>query len=534
MDSFFSFTSSSRRSIQELLPRANTRALRALAIGIAGLLGALFAFLGYQIQGYPNPTLPLEHANLLQAETLASFRLTNPAHPVGSFLETYYTLQSPSYAAAVPPAPGLLLAAGLMLGDPIYGLWLGAFLLNASLAWLLLSFNSARWALIGGGFAALWFCFLSYWSQSFASPLASGVGVAITAGSLIRVCRRKAPARIYAALFGAGLGWLWFSNPTVLVFTGLPLVVVFIRGLLRQNNSRLLLYAAAPLVLTFALQLPLNHAVTGSWLTRPGTDYAMSYDRMPRFLWDRMELPPKFNHWRMEQYDVMVREAALHPPLPVGRVWGERIEHLILFYVGLPGTFLIGAHLMLGATRWTRVFAWSAAVTLLVPVLMYSASLGDSAGIAVLGTGLFVWALRRICLERARRSLACTWLLLIVFFSVLVSVFPRQLGFEMPKDAALHRVHKDKLLLHLQADPTLQLVVVEYLPTVDPHVEYVYNGANPDAQHIVWARWHPTADMSPLFKHFKDRKLWHLMVKPGTGEPELRPFAWNVPSTVAK
>jgi hypothetical protein len=53
-------------------------------------------------------------------------------------------------------------------------------------------------------------------------------------------------------------------------------------------------------------------------------------------------------------------------------------------------------------------------------------------------------------------------------------------------------------------------VLVRYRPGHDPTEDWVYNEADVDASHIIWAR-----DMGPekneeLIEYFKDRKVWLL------------------------
>src|ERR1700727_1729506 len=70
----------------------------------------------------PAPQVYDEFGHLLVADTLLHFRLANPAHPLRKFFETFFVLQTPSYASIYPPGQGLMLA----LGRAIFGLpWAG-------------------------------------------------------------------------------------------------------------------------------------------------------------------------------------------------------------------------------------------------------------------------------------------------------------------------------------------------------------------------------------------------------------------------
>lgn len=194
-----------------------------LSIIISGLL-AIIGSLGVSLLfGIPEPRYHDEFSNLLAAQTFASGRITNPPHPMWIHFETFHVIHQPSYVSKFPPAQGLILAAGQIIGGhPIVGVWVSVGLACAALCWMMQAWMPRRWAFFGTILLLLQVRFyhnfpyspgavLGYWSQSYWGGAMAVLGGALVFGALPRIVRKT---RIFDALMlGLGLAILANNRP---------------------------------------------------------------------------------------------------------------------------------------------------------------------------------------------------------------------------------------------------------------------------------------------------------------------------------
>ena len=276
---------------------------RWLSVTLIGLLGfAGSALIGLSVG--PEPMSHDEFSYLLAADTFAHGRLTNPAHPMWIHFESFHILQQPTYMSKYPPAQGLAMAIGQIVGGhPIVGAWLSFGLMSAAICWMLQGWMTPRWAVLGGLLALInpMLGIASYWAQSYWGGAVAAGGGALLLGGARRLMRR--PHVGDALLTGVGLALLANSRPYEGLLFSLPAGAFLLTWMLSKRGparaislQRIITPIFIVLILTGLAMGFYNFRVTGNALRLPYQVHEETYAVVPVFTWQDLRPEPVYHH----------------------------------------------------------------------------------------------------------------------------------------------------------------------------------------------------------------------------------------------
>jgi hypothetical protein len=517
------------------LERAAARLARRkrLSVVLVGLSVIAVRVALTPILGIPQPYNHDEFSYLLAADTFAHGRLTNPTHPMWIHFESFHIIQKPTYMSMYPPAEGLVLAAGQLLGHPWIGQLLVTALMCSALCWMLQAWLPPPWALFGAALAVLRLGILSYWMNGYWSASIVALAGALVLGAWPRL--RKHLRVRDSLLMALGLVILANSRPYEGLLFAIPIAFAMLFWLLNKNGPafsqslpRIIVPIVSSLLLAAAATGYYNYRVTGSPFRMPYQVNYATYGWAPYFLWQT----------------------------PAHAVYRHQVMHDFyrLDFRDFEGQSTVAGYLRSAATRVYSWWQFYLGPLLTLPLLALpwvihhkkmrvplAICLTMIAGFAVQtwnsphyfspATGalyiLLVQCMHQFWHWRGRNSVVAPALVraipLLACAMILLRVTAAAVHVQIELAWPRGNLERARILHQLQNLPGKQLVIVAYGPRHDLAGEWVYNEADIDAAKVVWARDMGKDDNRDLLRYFHTRNIW--LVKGDDPVPHAVPYS---------
>jgi hypothetical protein len=469
----------------------------------------------------PYPATHDEFSYLLGADTFAHGRLTNPTHPLWRFFETIHELSIPTYASKYPPGQAFFLAIGeRFLAHPFFGVLLTFVLFVTAVTWMLRGWVPPAVALLGGAFTAIAFGAGQNWLESYMGGFVGATGAALIVGALGRLRGRDRLTLAWPIAIGAVL--LWFTRP----YEGGVFVFVVLAILLARPKPGLVRFAAvlaACCLATLAFQARYDERVTGKPWLLPYMLHSREYDYAPA-LWIEAPRTPAlaadpvvqhFHHdfelgqYNNERHRVFGHFSAVVPldrDVPPSPVWKDVLKALE-WLIGIPVLALFAVRYRRDAA--VRLLSGIALVSM-IPIV-FETFIFFHYMVAVVVT-LIALTFRLVHLDwpRSRRFVV------VLFLAAAGNNAYRIVhAIKDPVPFRRERLHVER---DLAARPGRQVVFVRYAPT-HGFLEWVFNSADIDGQHVVWARDLGPHEDRQLIDYYHGSQFWLLDADASSPEP---------------
>jgi hypothetical protein len=526
------------------------RGMRGLSFLVVAILPLLLRAVLLPLWPLPDPYVQDEFSYLLQADTFAHGRLTNPTPALAEFFESGQILVRPSYASKYPPGHSFVMAIGKRLfGHPWFGVWLSCGALAAALLWALEGWFAPSWALFGT-LLAIPLCSFSYWMNSYMGGSVAAIGGALVVGAYPRLTRRKRDSAAW--VLAAGFVVLFFTRPYEGLLIAIPTLALCLRA--RVSAGKWVRIACVGLAGAAALGY-YNQRVTGSAFRLPHLEYEAQYQATPMFNVQLPAAPKQFRYeymrivdevWERAQWEnsrrprflvdrplQWVAAAAMFAGgtgcfLPLVAIRASVVEQGAVFNLyNLVHIFFTGAMVLapVAVFAWPLAKGWRTRFALVLVAASVAGSFFASAfyqhyaapaaaPILILITGAYR-LLRRTLLPGP--MLAVLIPLAAIGLSFLDGV-PALLR----EPAVLRVALRSRIEGAVEEHPGRHLIIVRYSGGLRPIEEWVYNGADIDGAQVVWAHDLGPEENRRLISHFHDREVW--LFQPNINPERIEPY----------
>ena len=476
------------------------RSKGALAVVVITSLTASICYAW--IHGTPLPQYHDDFAYLLDGDTFAHGRMSNPTHPMWPHFETMHVLQVPRYISKYPIGQGLIFAAGsILLGHPLRAVWILGAAACAAIWWALRVWTTPMLALLGGIAAAIHPTMIE-WMESY-----HGGAIAALGGALLLVAGKERKLNAIAAI---GVVLLAISRPYEGIVFCVAVGIVLFR---RVTVAGIVIVLAGLAFIGFN-----NWSITGNALRLPYSVYEHQYDPAPNFLWEKARPMPSYRNAEMAfVYRVVYlgQYKRVHAP---GGLLDETLKKIDVIDRALFGPdllsnprplfllLLIALIPLLREDKNARLLAIVLLIFAFAPFsIIWWLQLHYLAPATAVVAVLIMLALRRLFAASPIAAAA----VLVLFLAIAGMSWLRKpdYGFE-PR--------REQIARSILAQGGKHLVIVA--PDV---FDAVYNGADLDRAPIVWARDLGVEANAKLRAYYRDRMVWLLATDGSSGRARL-------------
>jgi hypothetical protein len=501
---------------------------------------ALFRILLLLIEPVPIPLFHDEFSFLLGADTFFHLRLTNPTPAVPTAFETIHVNLWPTYQSMYIPGTALLLTLGKVLGCPWIAVLLATAIFCAMLYWMVSAWLPRPYALVSSFIAIGTAGNMNWWFDNYFVVALPALGTTLVLGSLPRILTRRTWQS--SLPLGMGLLILMFTRPYEGLCVALPCLLVLLWQLRTAHSIELLSLATAPLILLGAGLVWLmyyNWRGTGHPLLFAYVLNFRTYHITGPFLFSAKHQIPSYRLDTLRRFYIFaeVRQfdfMRAHPwEFLARKIWIYYYTYLFGFgMLSILGLIYLSSRwrerLLLAPLVGFSGFALNVVLMGWSPFPQYAAP-ASALMILLVTFGLAAlrqWDWRGISGVKVSRGLVLSELML--GFSLFGLRIADSRDYQEPQYVTKDRIRIEKAVL---SHPGKQLCLVRYTPGHEAWQEWVFNGADPETERLIWARSLDPETDRKVIAAYPGREVW--LVQPDFANDLLRPYPMSSTSLAA-